>query len=232
MQDSLLQINIINELTSSLVISKFILNIYIVLFFIFFFMCGFIILCFKLNPLKNFFSSYLAMNLNLIGIGIIIILSCLFNPSYNKIRKSPWKYICFILLISSILFILFTACIHFEKYNIFISSGIILELTTELVIYTCQSNYKYTSNRAYVHTSILATIISGLLIYFYQKIYLDIIYSAIFSILFMFYTIYNIQLITIGDIREITFYYNDYILVIIFIYINIFNNVYKLLTCK
>ncbi len=73
MQDSLLQINIINELTSSLVISKFILNIYIVLWFIFFFMCGFIILCFKLNPLKNFFSSYLAMNLNLIGIGIIFL---------------------------------------------------------------------------------------------------------------------------------------------------------------
>lgn len=172
-------------------------------------------------------------------INLMILLYCSVIPicNYTVYTKSPSKYIHYFLFLESSSYLFGQLEYYFSRMsnnssNLLLTSGAITASTLfTLTLYTLVTKTDFTSYIDYVFGMSFALIFSALLNSFFHNSIMQIFIVTSFCIVFCFYIMIDLQMITAKNHIMYKYSLNDYIFAAISLYLDVFNLFIYLLQC-
>lgn len=170
-------------------------------------------------------------------INIIILLYCSVIPicNYTVYTKSPSKYIHYFLFLESSSYLLGQLEYYYSinnSSNLLLTSGAITASTLfTLTLYTLVTKTDFTSYIDYIFGVSFALIFSALLNSFFHNSIMQIFIVTSFCVVFCFYIMIDLQMITAKNHIMYKYSLDDYIFAAISLYLDVFNLFIYLLQC-
>lgn len=176
-------------------------------------------------------------------INLMILLYCSIIPicNYTVYTKSPSKYIHYFLFLESSSYLFGQLEYYYSKMsnnsinnssNLLITSGAITASTLfTLTLYTLFTNADFTSYIDYIFGISFALLFSALLNSFFHNSIMQIFIVTSFCVVFCFYIMIDLQMITAKNHIMYKYSLDDYIFAAISLYLDVFNLFIYLLQC-
>ncbi|KAM3147350.1 hypothetical protein pb186bvf_000601 [Paramecium bursaria] len=150
---------------------------------------------------------------------------CLIN-NFRVSRKVPTNYILLLLFTISMSYLVSISCAAVKlQYSqngaelILIAAAMTTVATIAVTIYSITTDKDFTTSGAFLFAISVALLIFGISLIFYSNKFLQLIYLSLMIILYIWYLIYDTQLIAGGRTYELDF--DDYIIGALLIYVDI-----------
>ena len=170
-------------------------------------------------------------------INIMILLYCCIIPicNYTVYTKSPSKYIHYFLFLESSSYLFGELEYYYSinnSNNLLLTSGAITASTLfTLTLYTLFTKTDFTSYIDYIFGLSFALIFSALLNSFFHNSIMQIFIVTSFCVVFCFYIMIDLQMITAKNHIMYKYSLDDYIFAAISLYLDVFNLFIYLLQC-